>query len=199
MPVVETIMFDEIQRRRLQADIRHSVDPETSDSAVLIGLTAGSDGKIILTQRAGHMNSHAGEVAFPGGKREPGDSSLLNTALRETEEEIGLPTAAVDVICALPQVVTRHGLTVTPFFGLVPEQPALTANPQELDAVFCVPVAWLTDASNLQVDVFDGANGKYRVPRFIYEEFRIWGITAMMLFDFLNLTFAANLKLRSKA
>ncbi|MGI9284560.1 MAG: NUDIX hydrolase [Pseudomonadales bacterium] len=188
-------MFDEAIKRRLQAGIQHSVDPETSDSAVLIGLTAGVDGKIILTQRAGHMNSHAGEVAFPGGRREPGDQSLLNTALRETEEEIGLPTTAVDVVCPLPQVVTRHGVTVTPFFGLVPEQPSLTANPQELDAVFCVPVAWLTDASNLTIDVFDDAKRTYQVPSFIYQEFRIWGITAMMLFDFLNLAFAADLKL----
>lgn len=188
-------MFDEAKKSRLQAGIQHSVDPEASDSAVLIGLTAGADGKIILTQRAEHMNSHAGEVAFPGGKREPADLSLLATALRETEEEIGLPTAAVDVVCALPRVVTRHGVTVTPFFGLVPEQPSLTANPQELDAVFCVPVDWLTDASNLSIDVFDDAERKYYLPSFIYQEFRIWGITAMMLFDFLNLAFAADLKL----
>ena len=193
------MIFDEIQKSRLQAKIRHQNDPEQSGSAVLIGLTAGADGKIILTRRADHMNSHAGEVAFPGGKREPGDASLLATALRETEEEIGLPTTAVEVVCALPSMVTRHGLSVTPFFGLVPEQPALLANPAELDAVFCVPVAWLTDARNLKIDVFNNAQGEYHVPSFIFEEFRIWGITAMMLFDFLNLAFAADLQLPGKA
>lgn len=188
-------MFDETRKRRLQAGIQHHIDPERSDSAVLIGLTAGADGKIIFTQRAGHMTSHAGEVAFPGGKREPGDLSLLDTALRETEEEIGLSTAAVDIVCAMPRAVTRHGVTVTPFFGLVPEQPRLTANPQELEAVFCVPVSWLTDPRNLIIDVFDDARGKYHLPSFIYDEFRIWGVTARMLFDFLNLAFAADLKL----
>ncbi len=189
------MIFDDLQKSRLQAKVRHVQNPEQSDSAVLIGLTAGADGKIILTRRAGHMHSHAGEVAFPGGKREPDDKSLLATALRETQEEVGLPTAAVEVVCALPRMVTRHGLSVTPFFGLVPEQPALLANPQELDAVFCVPVAWLTDANNLKIDVFSNAQGEYHVPSFIFEEFRIWGITAMMLFDFLNLVFAADLKL----
>lgn len=192
------MIFDEIRKSRLQDKIRHLQDPEQSDSAVLIGLTDGADAKIILTRRASHMNSHAGEVAFPGGKREPDDLSLLATALRETEEEIGLPAAAVDVVCAFPRMVTRHGLSVTPFFGLVPEQPVLLANPAELDAVFCVPVAWLTDARNLKIDVFNTAQGEVHVPSFIFEEFRIWGLTAMMLFDFLNLAFAAELRLPGK-
>lgn len=189
------MIFDPTQKRRLQTTVQHLEDPEQSDAAVLIALTAGADGKIILTQRAAHMNVHAGEVAFPGGKREPGDVSLQATALRETEEEIGLPASAVDVVCALPRVVTRHGLSVTPFFGLVPERPALWANPEELDAVFCVPVVWLTDPRNLKIDLFNNAKGEYHVPSFIFDEFRIWGITAMMLFDFLNLAFAAELKL----
>ncbi len=189
------MIFDAIQKRRLQTTVQHLVDPEQSDSAVLIALTTGDEGQIILTQRAAHMNSHAGEVAFPGGKREPGDVSLLATALRETEEEIGLPTTAVEVVCALPRMVTRHGLSVTPFFGLVPERPALLANPGELDAVFCVPVAWLIDPRNLKIDVFNNAQGEYHIPSFIFEEFRIWGLTAMMLFDFLNLAFAAELEL----
>lgn len=189
------MIFDEIHKRRLQTLVEHIADPEQSDSAVLIALTAGTNGKIILTQRAAHMNSHAGEVAFPGGKREPGDASLQATALRETEEEIGLPTTAIEVVCALPRMVTRHGLSVTPFFGLVPERPALLANPDELDAVFCVPVAWLTDPRNLKIEVFNNEQGEYLIPSFIFEEFRIWGITAMMLFDVLNLAFAAKLEL----
>lgn len=188
-------MFDEAGKRRLRGAVRHTVDPESSESAVLIALTAGQDGKIILTRRAGHMHSHAGEVAFPGGKREPRDQSLLATALREAEEEVGLPGAAVDVVCALPQGVTRHGRTVTPYFGLVPAAPELTANPHELDAVFCVPVSWLTDARNMTVEVYGDGKRRYPLPCFDYQGFRIWGLTARLLFDFLNLAFAANLKL----
>lgn len=169
---------------------------EEVEAAILIPLTREhSDPKIILTKRAEHLNSHRGEVAFPGGKWEPGDDDLLVTALRETWEEIDLSADQVRVLAGLPVNRTRHLMRVKPYVGLIEPSLPLVPNPEELDAVFEVPVRYFLDPANLTVDHFSGEDYSLDMPCYIYEGFRIWGFTLVVLVDFLNLTLDAGIRL----
>lgn len=172
------------------------VDDEMGEAAILLALVNDPDDpKIILTKRAEHLNSHRGEVAFPGGKWEENDTDLLMTALRETEEEIGLHPSSVQVIGSLPANFTRHSMRVRPYVGVIPPGLSLRANPDELDAVFDVPLRYLLDRSNLMVDRFTGPDYSLRMPCYIYQGYRIWGFSLVVLTDFLNLTLNAGIEL----
>lgn len=172
------------------------VDDELGEAAILLVLVNDPENpKIILTKRAEHMNSHRGEVAFPGGKWDEGDTDLLMTALRETEEEIDLPPDSVEVVAGLPSYFTRHNMRVKPYVGLIAEGLPLKANPDELDAVFVVPLQYFLDPSNLTVDHFTGSDYSLRMPCYIYQGYRIWGFSLVVLTDFLNLTLNAGIRL----
>ncbi|MEH6616454.1 MAG: CoA pyrophosphatase [Porticoccus sp.] len=172
------------------------IDDELGEAAILLALTREPDDpKIILTKRAEHMTSHRGEVAFPGGKWEIGDADLLETALRETHEEIDLPPEQVEVIASLPINCTRYSMRVWPYVGLVSPEQSLTANPNELDAVFQVPLRYFLDQSNLTVDHFVGPDYSLRMPCYVYQGYRIWGFSLVVLVDFLNLTLDADIEL----
>lgn len=117
------------------------------ESAVLVPVFRAADGgaTIVLVRRSDY-GVHGGQLAFPGGKREPADASLLATALRETEEEIGLPPAAVEVLAALPPVQTRSsGFHIAPFLARISPPPAWHFDPTELAEVLQVPVRHLAD------------------------------------------------------
>lgn len=186
-------ILDEQRLRTAVSTVQHEQDPHSSRAAVLIGVQRGSAPSIILTQRAAHMKSHAGEVAFPGGKRDDSDQGVSHTALREAEEEIALPSAAVDVVGHMPQVTTRFGVTVTPVVGLVDEDVSLRANDDEIAEIFSVPLHWLCQSQNLRVDHYKTDSGDRYYPYFLYQGFRIWGATSIMLTGFLNHVFDAGL------
>jgi len=172
------------------------IDDELGEAAILLALTRElDDPKIILAKRAEHMASHSGEVAFPGGKWELGDADLLETALRETHEEIDLPPEQVEVIASLPINCTRYSMRVWPYVGLISPEQSLTANLDELDAVFRVPLRYFLDQSNLTVDHFTGPDYSLRMPCYIYQGYRIWGFSLVVLVDFLNLTLDAGIEL----
>jgi len=172
------------------------VDDDLGEAAILLALTKDVENpRIILTKRAEHLNSHRGEVAFPGGKWESGDRDLLATALRETEEEIGLPETHVEVIASLPVNYTRYSMRVRSYVGLIPANLPLKANPDELDAVFDVPVKYFLDQSNLTVDHFTGPDYSLNMPCYIYQGYRIWGFSLVVLADFLNRSLNAGIDL----
>lgn len=153
-------------------------------AAVLIALVEREAGlSMLLTQRTAHLTDHAGQISFPGGRAEDYDSSPVDTALREAEEEIGLDRQHVDVLGTLPDYVTGTGYRVTPVVGLVKPPFALTPDPDEVAEIFEVPLAFLMNAENhrrLSFDMPDGAGKRsfYAMP---YERFFIWGATAGML------------------
>lgn len=142
--------------------------------------------ELVLTLRAGHLNSHSGEVALPGGKWEPEDGSLQQTALRESWEEIGLEPASVEILSPLQSYNTRQGLRVTPYVGIIPASSVLTANPEELDAVFRVPLAWFNPANRMRTDIYTRSGETVWSPAFNFEGFEIWGFTARVVTVFLN-------------
>ena len=151
-------------------------------AAVLIPVVAhAQEPTLLFTQRTTHLRSHSGQVAFPGGRAEPGDPSAEFTALRETEEEIGLPARSVEVLARLPDYRTRTGFCVTPVVGLVRPPLALAPDPREVDEVFEVPLGFLLDANNRQrrTREFQGQTVGYFV--FEYGRHTIWGATAGML------------------
>lgn len=168
-------------------------DQASAEASVLVPVTNDPEPRIILTRRALTMNSHAGEVAFPGGKKDVLDTDLLATALRESEEEIGLPRDAVRLLGRLGTLQSRAGIRVTPWVGLVPPDVALIANPQELDAIFQVPIAFFRD-NPMQADhVIRWQGGEYVMPTWRYDGHMIWGLTAYIIVDLLNTAYDAGL------
>lgn len=151
-------------------------------AAVLIPLLLKSDGlSVLLTQRTDHLHDHAGQISFPGGRMDPGDSSPNDTALRESEEEIGLDREGVEIIGHLPQYLTVSGYSVTPVVGLVKPQAEYVLDAFEVADVFEVPLHFLMDPANHQVRVWESNQGRRRFYSMPYENRFIWGATAGML------------------
>ena len=151
-------------------------------AAVLVPIIAHPGGLTVLfTQRTAHLKAHSGQVSFPGGRAEPGDASPDETALRESEEEIGLPRDRVEVLARLPEYFTRTGFRVTPVIGLIVPPVELVPDPREVESIFEVPLAFLLDARNhkRQTREFQGRTvGYYEMP---YGDRYIWGATAGMV------------------
>ncbi len=165
--------------------------PQVGDSAdqaaVLLALTESVDNpSIILTKRSENLSSHRGEVSLPGGKWESQDSSLVETALRETQEEIGLDPSQVELLGPLAVFQTYRSVNVVPFVGIVPEGLIYRPNPGELDAVFQVPVSFFLEDNRIRTDVFDRDVGHTWSPAYNYQGFEIWGFTARVLVNFLS-------------
>jgi len=156
-------------------------DAAGTAAAVLIPVISRGELTVLFTQRTTHLKSHAGQVSFPGGRVEPGDASAEFTALREAEEEIGLPASRVEVLGRLPDYRTRTGFRVTPVVGAVTPPLELAPDPREVAEVFEVPLAFLLDPGNRQrrTREFQGMQVGYYV--FEYGGRSIWGATAGML------------------
>ena len=151
---------------------------------------------MILTRRAGHLNSHAGEVAFPGGKCDATDASVVATALREAEEEIGLAPDKVQVIGQLGVFTSRVGLKVRPVVGLLEELPPLTPSPDEIESIFTVPLdLFLTQPPSYDHKIkFMGL--KVTVPSYHYQDYMIWGLTGFMIVELMRLAYDAKIDWR---
>lgn len=160
------------------------------DAAVLMPIVMHASGPtILLTQRTVHLTHHAGQISFPGGRREPGDASLQATALRETEEEVGLGADKIELLGSLPDYFTGTGYKVTPVVGLVRPPVEIHSDPQEVAEVFEVPMAFAMDGRHHQRRSFVPANTTvrrsiYAIP---YDRFFIWGATAGMLRNLFHL------------
>jgi 8-oxo-dGTP pyrophosphatase MutT (NUDIX family) len=142
---------------------------------------------VLFTRRTAHLNDHAGQISFPGGRAEPGDSSAAETALREAAEEIGLAASRVEILGNLYQYLTVTGYRVTPVVALVTPPLELQPDRFEVAEVFEVPLEFLLDPSNHQRNsvVHDGQRRRYfAVP---YRQYYIWGATAGMLMNFCSL------------
>lgn len=177
-----------------------TISEDLPEAGILVPVTRNlTHPEIILTRRAQHLNTHQGQVAFPGGKFDAEDGTVLNTALRETHEEIGLSPDQVDIIGPLSQVVSLHGIRVSPFVGLVDEQIKLTPNPDELESIFKVPVEYLKTAEPKRRDRMTYKGTALSVPSYDYdyhgETYEIWGLSAIVLVELLNLAFDANITL----
>ena len=187
------------ERLRARLDDDPGVVPRAlSQAAVLIALeNSGPEPAVVLTQRAAHLQLHAGEVAFPGGKCDPGDCDHWATALREATEEVALPASLVERLGVMPPVVTRSQIEVTPCVGRLTGAVDLVPNRDELDAVFKVPLSFFAQAGELHFDRFDYGGRERLVPRYEWRDYSIWGITAALLVQLVNLALDAGLDLEA--
>lgn len=182
-------------RARLPANQGLRMEGDRQQAGVLVAITVGAnEPAVIMTERAQHMKLHPGESAFPGGKKDPEDASLLATALREAYEEVGLLPEDFEYLGCLDQQLTRTHIEVAPFVGLVPEAAELTANLNELGCIYTIPLSFLLNPDNLRIAEVAYQGEMRKVPHFDYLQHSVWGVTAIILVDLLNTAFGAKLR-----
>ena len=167
-------------------------DPRLRCAAVLLPLLwKGGQWHVAVTQRTHNVEHHRGQISFPGGACEAYDNGHLDTALRETQEEIGVPPEAVEVLGTLDDFPTITHFVVTPFVGIIPHPFAYRVNQAEVEAVVEVPLSFLVEPTHVRVEEREHEGQLYEVLFWDYQEgertYTIWGATARTLRSFLDL------------
>lgn len=150
-------------------------------AAVLVPIVDRIEPTILLTKRTDHLSKHPGQISFPGGKMDPADRNAVETALRETSEEIGLEKSYIHIAGFLDEYITGTGFEIKPVVGLIEPGFSLTLQEEEVAEAFEVPLSFLLDRQNHRRESarWQGVlRHYYAMP---YEGYRIWGATAAML------------------
>lgn len=155
-------------------------------AAVLLGVRDGVQPRLVLTVRTDNLQSHAGQVAFPGGAIDPLDADALSAALRESEEEIGLDRRLVTPLGYLDRFETISGYSITPVVARIAADARLFPSPQEVAEVFEVPLAFFLDPANLRRYQMDYRGRPRAMVEFVHGGHRIWGATAAILLNLLQ-------------
>ena len=157
-------------------------------AAVLVPIVEHTTGHtVLLTQRTEHLRTHSGQVSFPGGKVEEEDTGPVDTALRETEEEIGLHRSRVEIMGALDVYETGTGFAITPIVGLVSPGFDLVLDEYEVASAFEVPLEFFMDPANHTMDSAEWQGAVRHYYDMPYDGYRIWGATAGMLVNLHNI------------
>lgn len=178
---------------RLAARQRHVIDdPAQRRAAVLLPLYRDrGETYVLFTRRTETVEHHKGQISLPGGAEDEGDAGPLETALRETEEELGIPRTHVTILGILDDVSTFvSGFVITPFVGVIPHPVPLRMNPHEIAEVLSVPLAAFRDPSKLRVEKRTRPTGE-RIEVYFYDSrpHVIWGATALILKSFIDAAF----------
>ncbi|MEN5028270.1 CoA pyrophosphatase [Pseudomonas sp. Ps21-P2] len=189
-------MLDELlHRMSSHTPVMLETDARFPEAAVLLPITRSAEPELVLTLRASGLSTHGGEVAFPGGRRDPEDPDLIFTALREAQEEIGLPPGLVEVIGPLSPLISKHGIKVTPYVGVIPDFVEYTPNDGEIAAVFSVPLDFFRQDAREHTHRIDYQGRRWYVPSYRFGEYKIWGLTAIMIVELMNLLFDSGIDL----
>jgi 8-oxo-dGTP pyrophosphatase MutT (NUDIX family) len=181
---------DDIGIRRAGLRVRgdHDLNPDLgykaqlTPAAVLVPIVERDVPTVLFTRRTAHLHDHAGQISFPGGRVEPCDTNPIDCALREAEEEVGLPPSRVEIIGRLDTYQTRTGFEIVPVVGVVRPPFALNPDTFEVAEVFEVPLSFIVDAANhrrhARIDPGGIERQFWALP---YNDYYIWGATAGML------------------
>lgn len=150
-------------------------------AAVLVAVTDRPDPGVLLTQRTETLRSHAGQISFPGGRIDPEDDGPIAAALREAEEEIGLPRNMVEVIGIADRYRTGSGYDITPVIGVIPPDLVLVPNDAEVAALFEVPLSFLLEPTNHIEQAIEWQGRERHFYELTWHDRRIWGATAGMI------------------
>jgi len=154
---------------------------EVTAAAVLIPVVDRPAGlTVLLTQRTAHLRDHAGQISFPGGRCEPTDKDRVDTALRESREEVGILPEQVSVLAVLPEYWTSTGFRVTPVLGLVPPPLNLQLDDFEVAEVFEPPLAFFLDATNYRREAREHQGQQRHYWAVPWRNYYVWGATAGM-------------------
>jgi len=184
--------FTIIEIKKILEDYQPQVIPPQNGlrpASVFIPFYPDPDGlSLIFTKRPDHLESHSGQISFPGGSREPQDENDLATALRETHEEIGVDPSDIEVWGGLKSGPTRGSCYwVTPFIGIIPFPYDFKISTYEVERLIIVPLAHLLDPENFSEDMYSWNNHTYQTQLYTYGSDVIWGLTARILYSFLTL------------
>lgn len=153
--------------------------PGDQRAGVLVPILAEADGPaLLLTRRTETVGTHRGQVAFPGGRVDPEDADIIETALREADEEIGLQRSASEVLGLLDDVVARGRTVVTPTVAWLPGRPALEANPAEVARIFTIPIAAMQIAEGWRTQTVSWKGRTWPMYFFDYDGETLWGVSA---------------------
>jgi 8-oxo-dGTP pyrophosphatase MutT (NUDIX family) len=182
-----------LTRERLGRRERRVVPPgPLVRAAVLVPIIDRGEPAVLFAKRTERVGHHKGQISFPGGVVRPEDPSLLDAALRECDEEIGLAPHAVETLGTLDDTETvATQFVVTPFVGLIREPPAWRPDGEEIEKVIEVPLAALLEDGSFRVETWERAGGTRAVYFFDYQGETIWGATARILKHYLELVTAA--------
>lgn len=142
---------------------------------------------IILTERSQTVEHHKGQICFPGGVQEPKDKNLWHTALRETEEELGIPERDIHYVTELPQQLTPSFYEMTPFVAFIHGEILLKPNPHEIKSVIEIPIHYIKNKENLYFERRVFFNKEVRIPYYLFNDHKIWGATGRILYDLIEI------------
>ncbi len=169
------------------AQIERATDARFKCAAVLIPLVPAEDGwRLLYTRRTDRVESHKGQVSFPGGACDAGETSPEQTALREAQEEVGIDPAGVRVLGRLAEMITITDFRVTPVVGVIHWPTVFRLGEDEVERVFTIPLEWLADRGNRWEFHMPGRKGRV-ISYHPYDGELLWGATAQMTVDFLTL------------
>jgi 8-oxo-dGTP pyrophosphatase MutT (NUDIX family) len=161
-------------------------DGPRADAAVLMAIRDTPEPRVVFTLRRGDLARHAGQVSFPGGRTDHGDAGAIETALRESREEVALDPNAAEPLGFLDCLETISGFCVTPVVARMAGDAVLTPQPEEVAKIFEVPIAFLLDPANLHEFEFRARGEARKVYEYMGVEPRIWGATAAMLVNLMR-------------